>query len=177
MALSYHFRFTAPATATAAELEAFLKKVERLASKLGFAQTTVLNLAFDNPERRKFSRRLGGGFYLEDDRLKGVAMPSPEDATNHSPEAGSCRVIPERGVILVVVDEQGCETCFGFFRYPSAVRDINGRPLAETGVGDRWAYRNFVDSPDRRFRQIVGMFKEAGYMEEERDEYVAEATK
>jgi hypothetical protein len=59
--LSYHFRFTAPATATAGELEAFLKKVERLASKLGFAQTTVLNLAFDNPERRKFSRRLGGG--------------------------------------------------------------------------------------------------------------------
>lgn len=32
-------------------------------------------------------------------------------------------------------------------------------------------FRNFVDSPDERFRKIVKRFADAGYVEAERDEF------
>ena len=117
MSLSYYFNFTAPASDTADELESFLKKVERQAMKLGFAPTTVLNVPFDSRERREFARRLGGGITVTDERLKGVIMPSEADAYRHNPVEGSCRLVPQHGVVLVVTDEQGCETCFGFFKF------------------------------------------------------------
>jgi len=41
----------------------------------------------------------------------------------------------------------------------------------ETAVGDRWYFRDFVDSPDPRFRKIVKRFADAGYLEAERDEF------
>jgi len=42
----------------------------------------------------------------------------------------------------------------------------------ETAVGDRWYFRDFVDSPDPRFRKIVKRFADAGYVEAENDEFV-----
>jgi hypothetical protein len=80
MSLSYHFSLAAPASVTAGELEFFLNGVELYAKSLGFNPTTVLNVVFDNKERRDFARRLGGGVYVEDQKLKGVVLPSPEDA-------------------------------------------------------------------------------------------------
>ena len=41
------------------------------------------------------------------------------------------------------------------------LRDINGRVILKTTVGDRWYFRDFVDSPDERFRKIVKRFIEA----------------
>ena len=70
-----------------------------------------------------------------------------------------------------MTDEQGCETVFGFGRYPAALRDINGRELLKTEVGNRWYFRDFIDSPDQRFRKIVKRFADAGYLEAERDEF------
>lgn len=170
MSLSYHFRFQAPASASAGELESFLHGVEGYAKSLGFGPTTVLNVPFDSRERREFARRLGGGMYFESDCLKGDDALSPEDSSSHVRESGSCRLVPRVGVVLVVTDERGSETCFGFMKYPAAVRDIDGNALAETGQGDAWAYRNFVDSPDPRYRRIVERFAEAGYLAEEKDE-------
>jgi hypothetical protein len=43
MGLSYFYSFTAPATKTAAELEAFLRGVEKDALKMGFNPTLVFN--------------------------------------------------------------------------------------------------------------------------------------
>jgi len=103
--------------------------------------------------------------------LKGVVIPSCEDVVRHDPVSGTCRLVPQCGVVLVVTDERGCETCLGFFRYPAAVRDVNGKARAETGFGSRWAYHNYVDTPDPRFRQLVKMFKAAGFVESETDEY------
>ena len=60
---------------------------------------------------------------------------------------------------------------FGFARYPEALRDINGRVLLKTSVGDRWFFHDFVDSPDPRFRKIVKRFAEAGYVKAENDEF------
>ena len=175
MSLSYHFSFKAPATVSADDLESFLKGVERYAKSVGFGPTTVLNVAFDSQERSDFARRLGGGVYIESEKLKGQFQPSPEDASNHIQASGSCRLVPRRGVVLVVTDEQGRETCFGFMKFPPSVRDINGRVLADTGLGDSWAYRDFVDTPDKRYRQIVKRFADAGYLAEEKDEYVKSA--
>jgi hypothetical protein len=175
MSLSYYFTFTAPATAAAGELTAFLKGVEREAQRLGFRPTLVLDAAFDTPERRQFARRLTTGFHVEDERLKGVALPGDAAVWEHDPHEGSCRLLPTRGVVLVATDEHGCETAFGFFQYAEAVKDIHGRTLAETGLAGRWHFSEFVDSPDPRFREIVRLFAEGGFLEREKDEFRAGA--
>lgn len=169
--LTYHFKFGAPADVRAEELQSFLKSVERDAQKMGFHPTLVLNVEFDTPERRDFVRRLTTGLSLEDERLKGVALPGNGTVWEHNPRAGCCRILPESGVVLVVTDERGRETLFGFFKYAEQVMDIHGHPLAETGLGGRWHFRDFMKSPDPRFRRIVQLFRDSGYLEIETDEF------
>lgn len=173
MGLSYHFTLSAEAKVTAEKLTEFLKSVETDARKMGFHPTMVLNVVFDTLERREFGRRVVRGVHIEDQRLHGVVLPAKEQVWDFSPALGHCRLAPERAVILVLTDERGRETVFGFARYPETLRDINGRALLKTPVGDRWYFRDFVDSPDARFRNIVKRFTEAGYVEAERDEFVA----
>jgi hypothetical protein len=74
-------------------------------------------------------------------------------------------------VVLVVTDEQGCETMFGFFQYAESVKDVHGRTLAETGLAGRWHLSQSVDGPDPRFRAVVRLFAEAGLLEREKDEF------
>jgi hypothetical protein len=158
MGLSYYYEFTAPAATPAAELETFLLEVQQFAKSLGFDPTSVLNVPFDTPERREFSKRLSGSMYVEDERLKGVALPRTDHVRDHDPRSGAARLIPKRGVVLVVTDdEHKCETVFGFLQYPEQVKD--------------WVFRDFVDTPDPRYRQIVAKFKERGFVREEKDEY------
>jgi hypothetical protein len=71
----------------------------------------------------------------------------------------------------VVTDERGCETLFGFFQFPAAVRDSKRKVVAETGLKGGWWFHDFVKSPDNRFREIVRLFRDAGYVEEEVDDY------
>src|ERR1700677_486884 len=148
MSLSYCFEFRAPAEETAEKLERFLKGVEHHADSVGFKPNVVLNIVFDTPERRAFSRRLGGSFTVQDDRLKGIAIPNRAQVRDHDTDVGQCRLIPERGVILVVTDERGCEVCFGFFKYPEQIMDLHGKILAETCFAGAWVFRDFVDTPD-----------------------------
>ncbi len=173
MGLSYHFAFSASSSVSGPELVAFLKPVESAAKEMGFDPTLVLDATFDSPERREFSRRIVPGVHIEDERLKGVVLPSIDQIWDFSPMIGHCRLAPERAVILVVTDERGCESVFGFARYPETLQDINGRAILKTPVGDRWYFRNFLDSPDPRFRKIVKRFADAGYLETEHDEFVA----
>ena len=171
MGLSFFYEFTAPAGTSASELEAFLHDVEREAQTLGFNPTAVLNVPFDTPQRREFANRLGGNFTLQDERLKGVAIPAPGQLRDHDRESGECRLFPERAVVLVVTDERGCESCFGFFKFPEHVIDIHGLTLADTGLEGRWCFRDFVDSPDQRFRVLVGHFEAAGFAKKIKDEF------
>ena len=173
MSLSYYFTFTASATKTAEELASFLKGVEKEAQRMRFKPTVVLNVPFDTAERRQFARRLTTGFRIEDERLKGVALPGDAAVWEHNPHGGSCHLLPTRGVVLVVTDEQGCETAFGFFQFAETVKDIHGRTLAETQLAGRWHFSEFVDSPDPRFREIVRLFAEGGFLEREKDEFRA----
>jgi len=170
MGLSYHYEFSAPAETTSGDIEKFLRDVEGLAKSLGFA-TTVLNIPFDTAERREFARRLGGGFTLQDVKLKDLALPREGQVRDYDPVSGSCRLIPEHGVVLVLTDEGGCETCFGFFRFPEEIVDIHGRSLVSTGLNGAWAYRDFIDSPDPRYRKIVRRFEAGGYVERVKDEF------
>ena len=80
--------------------------------------------------------------------------------------------VPERGVVLVVTDERGCEACFGFFKFPERILDIHGNILAETDFGKDWVFRDFVYTPDPRYREIVRKFADAGYVAVENDEYM-----
>lgn len=171
MSLSFYYEFTAPAEAKAGELETFLKGVEELAVSLSFSPTTVLDVPFDTKERRGFARRLGGTFFVQDERLKGVALPAEGQVRDHDPILGECRLIPQQGVVLVVTDAQGCEACFGFFQFSDHVVDIHGSILANTGLESRWWFRDFVDSPDPRYREIVKRFEAEGYAKQVKDEY------
>jgi hypothetical protein len=103
--------------------------------------------------------------------LKGVVILREGQVWDHNPVRGECRVIPEQGVVLVVTDERACETIFGFFRFPAVLKDINGAALVSTGLGDRWIFRDFIDSPDPRFRELVKHFAQAGYVDSENDEF------
>ena len=171
MGLSFFYEFTAPAEMPASELEAFLHDVQREAQSLGFDPTIVLNVPFDTPERREFANRLGGNFTLQDERLKGVAIPAPGQLRNHDLGSGECRVIPEHGVVLVVTDAKDCEACFGFFKSPAHIFDIHGAVLAATGRDGRWWFRDFVDSPEQRYRTIVTQFQERGFVRRVKDEF------
>ena len=171
MGLSYYFSFTAPARTKPGDLETFLKSVEVEAKKMGFNPTLVLNAVFDTSERKEFARRLVTGYPIEDERLKGVALPAPGMVWNHDQQHGTARVIPNMAVVLVLTDERRCETIFGFFKYPEDIMDIHGKPIAKTGLKNRWISRDFVDSPDPRFREIVRLFANAGYVESEKDEF------
>lgn len=111
MSLSYHFTFSAPASTPAAVLEDFLHDVEVDAKALGFDPVLVLDAAFDTPERQKFARQLTTGARLESDKLKGVVLLRDGQVWNHDAVMGSCRVIPKRGVVLVVTDKQRRGMC------------------------------------------------------------------
>ena len=173
MGLSFYYEFTAPAGTSALELETFLRDVEREAKALGFNPTTVLNVPFDTPERREFANRLGGNFTLQDERLKGFPIPAQGQLRNHDPESAQCRLFPERAIVLVVTDERGCESCFGFFKFPKYITDIHGAILADTGLQGRWWFRDFVDSADPRYRTIVAKFCERGFVQTVKDEFVS----
>jgi hypothetical protein len=74
-------------------------------------------------------------------------------------------------VVLILTDEHQRETIFGFFKFPAEITDIHGKPIAETGLKNRWISRDFVNSPDPRFRKIIRRFADAGFLESERDEF------
>lgn len=149
----------------------FLKGIEKKTQKMGFRPTFVFHGHFDTPERREFSRRLAMSIRVSDPRLQGVSLPLPEMVWDHDPVHGSCRITPQEGVILVVADERQCESCFGFLRYPQKIIDLNGKVLANTGVGLDWVFEDFIKTPDPRYRQIVALFRERGFITEERDDY------
>ena len=171
MALSYYYEFTAPATTTASELETFLRGVEREARIMGFKPTTVLNVPFDTPERREFAHRLSGFYMIEDQNLQGAACLAEGQLRDLDALTGRGRLIPIHGVVLVLTDEHGCETCFGFFQYPERIVDVHGKVLTRTNFRAAWEFRNFVDTPDPRYREVVRMFAEAGYLAVVKDEY------
>ncbi len=171
MGLTYQFTIKAPAAASPEELEAFLKEVESDAKKAGFNPTLVLRAKFDTTPRREFARRLAMSIRMEDARLRGVSLPLPETVWDHDPIAGSCRLTPSEGVILVVTDERQREVVFGFLRYPEKVIDLNGKVLAETHVRNGWFFTDLMKSPDPRYRRIVARFRERGFDVHEQDDF------
>ena len=169
MGLTYYFKFEAAAETPAHLLQVFLCSVE--AKVRGFLQTLVLNAAFDSPERRAFARRLVSGFHVADERLKTAVLPLKTPVWDYSQSEGSARLIPACGVFLVVANEQGCETCFGFFKYPETIKDHRDQIVGESGLGEKWFFQDWVKTPDPRFRAIVKEFSLAGYVTEESDDY------
>lgn len=171
MGLSYYYEFKAPATVTAGELEQFLKALEFKAKTLGFSPTTVLNVSFDTPERRAFARRLGGGYYVEDERLRGNVRLCEGQVDHHNTQAGAVRLVPVRAVVLAVTDAAGGESCFGFMQFPDQLVDQSGADIMPLSTGGQWMFKDFIDSPDPRYRAIVREFEQAGYLASSKDEF------
>lgn len=172
MGLTYHFSLTAPASVPAAELEAFLRNVEGDARLMGFHPTAVVNGPFDSVERRDFARRVARGLVVEDPRLRGAEFP---EGLCWAAGDGGCRLAPEHGVMLVVTDERGVETVFGFFRHPRVIRDRAGREIMAAPGDGAWMSGACTKSADPRYRAIVRRFAAAGYLASELDEFEAAA--
>lgn len=172
MALSYYFSFKAKAETPSATLEHFLRQVESSAKTMGFGPTLVLKAMFDTDERIDFARRLTSGLPVEDSRLSGTVTPAKGQLWSHDHVHGSGRVIPKQAIVLVLTDASSTEVCLGFFRYPHLIVDVGGKPIAETGVSGDWIQRDFLDTPDPRYRKLIRMFADAGFLESEHDEYV-----
>lgn len=162
MGLDYHFSFKAPASTARESLEQFLKSVEPLALKLGFRPCIVMAVPFDTPERQQFARRLTAGEEVQNEAFVGVDIP---EAFDQNKAAGSVRLLPIEGAFLAVTDERGNETVFAFFKYPQKIVGV------DTGLSG-WRSRNWVTSPDPRYREIARKFADAGYLDEEIDEYL-----
>ena len=111
------------------------------------------------------------GLEIRDERLKGVTLLDEDKVWSYDPGTGSVRLLPEKGVVLVVTDARRVESIFGFLAYPRQLLDLNGRVLLPEAGPDRWTYRGFVTSPDQRFRRIVRSFAEAGFLDSEKDEF------
>lgn len=156
-----------------AKLERFIRKVETAAKRMGFKPTSVFNAVFSTKEQKQFARRLTTGLHVEDERLKGVTLLDESKVWSHDAINGSSRAIPEKGVMLVVTEERGCETMFGFLFYPDCLTNINGKEFASLPSKGRWIFQDFVDSPDPRYRQIVSLFARAGYLESATDEFAS----
>lgn len=171
MGLSYYYTFSAPKSLSASKLESFLRTVDNAAKEMGFNPTIVINGVFASPEQRQFARRITGGLLVTDPRLRGVTLVNTAQVWDYDPQRGECRIIPEKGVLLVVTDEKGSETVFGFLWYPDVLLDTNGKELVMLPQNGRWFYHDFVDTPDRRYRDLVRIFAGAGYLESEKDEY------
>lgn len=174
MEYSCFYAFSALADKTPAELESFLRIVELEAKRLGFAPTMVLKAVFETPTQQEFVRRLTLGLKVEDAKLKAVVLLGKGQVWSHNQAHGFCRVIPNQGVLLIVTNDKGHESAFGFFRYPAVLKDLIGRDVVKTGAGKRWMFNGFVDSPDPRYRAIMKLFAEAGYCDGERDEFVSQ---
>lgn len=171
MGLSYHYSLSASANTTASELAVFLGTVEGDAKLLGFDPTIVVNGSFDTPDRRSFARRVARGRIIKDSNLRGELDLPREVCWSHYPDSGECRLAPTYGVVLVLADERGLESVFGFFRFPEQIRDRAGRVLADVPNANDWASGTFIDSPDPRYRAIIRRFRDAGYVSSERDEF------
>jgi hypothetical protein len=133
----------------------------------------VLNVSFDTPERRAFARRLGGGYYVEDERLRGAVRLREGQVDHHNAQAGAVRLVPLRAVVLVVTDASGCESCFGFMRFPNQLLDESGVTIMPLPTGDGWTFKDHIDTPDSRYRAIVHEFERAGYIGSVNDEFVS----
>lgn len=171
MGLSYHYSLRAPASTTAVELAVFLGTVEGDAKLLGFDPTIVVNGPFDSPDRRNFARKVARGRIIEDSCLRGELDLPKEICWSHYPDSGECRLAPSYGVVLVLTDEQGVESVFGFFRFPEQIRDRAGKVLADVPNANDWSSETFIDSLEPRYRAIIRRFRDAGYVASERDEF------
>lgn len=169
MGLTYRYAFRASATRTATELAAFLHRVEIEAQRMKFWPTAVINVSFDTAERAEFSRRLGCGFWVRDERLK---HSIPVGAIRYLPEDGECSISPLSGVVLVITDETEREACFGFMQFPERVLARDGTLLAGTGLNGEWVFEEVLQSPDPRYREIVQLFNAADYVERVTDDFI-----
>ena len=194
----YQFCFVAGATETEDTLLAFLSRVRAKARELGF-DARVISEVWDSRMNRKGSWLYNTGVVVVKDKaLKGLKGIRAADATNFDPQMGTCDLWPKQGLLLLVseTDSPGKAefkakvtildfppvsdteervskptVCFGFMRWPDVVRNSHGRPVADTGTKGKWIFINRVTSPDPRYREIVKMFGEAGYLQSVLDEF------
>ena len=163
MALDYYYSFKAPGDTAPEALASFLTEVGEHATQLGFQKATLLTVDFLSDDEKEFSRRLALLPELVDEGLKGVSLPEKSHAYRHDATSGRCRLYPGTGVFLVVTDERGVESTFGFMKFPTEIRDESGEVAARIPWAKDWVFEQYVQTPDPRYREVVGIFRSKAF--------------
>ena len=174
MSLDYYYEFKAAPSKPIEELKSFLTEVGREALELGFATAVTVNSVFRSVDQLEFARRVCLLPTLTDARLKTADFSADPSVYRQDSEEGECGIFPVDGILLVVVNQAGLETTFGFLRFPKLIIgvDDHGTEIRiEYPVGPEWQFQQWVHSPDPRYRKLVSLFAAGGYLAVERDDY------
>jgi len=174
MSLDYYYEFKAAPSNPIEDLRNFLTQVGEEALQLGFATAVTVNSVFRSVDQLQFARRICLLPVLTDARLKTADFSADPAVDRQDRKEGECGIFPVDGILLVVVNQTGLETTFGFLRFPKLIvgMDDNGTEVRmEYPVGSDWQFRQWVQSPDPRYRKLVSLFAAGGYLADERDDY------
>jgi len=56
-------------------------------------------------------------------------------------------------------------------QFPDKLVDQSGADIMPLPTGDQWMFKDFIDTPDPRYRAIVREFEQAGYLASCKDEF------
>jgi hypothetical protein len=56
-------------------------------------------------------------------------------------------------------------------QFPDSLVDESGAEIMPLPNGDKWLLKDFIDTPDPRYRAIVREFEQAGYLASSKDEF------
>lgn len=174
MSLDYYYEFKAAPSKPIEDLRSFLTEVGREALELGFATAVTVDSVFRSVDQLEFARRVCLLPTLTDARLKTADFSADPSVYRQDCEEGECGIFPVDGILLIVVNQAGLETTFGFLRFPKLIigLDDNGTEIrVEYPVGPEWQFQQWVRSPDPRYRKLVALFAADGYLAVERDDY------
>jgi len=174
MSLYFEYEFKAPASTPVEELKSFLTEVGSRALDLGFSNAATVDCVFRSVDQLDFARRVCILPWVADERIKSADFSSDPAVWRQDREAGECGIYPTSGVILVVVNEAGHETTFGFLKFPPSIVGIaedGSKVLIEDPVRSDWRFHQRVQSPDPRYRALVRDFADAGFLASEEDDY------
>lgn len=57
-------------------------------------------------------------------------------------------------------------------QFPDCLIDESGKTIMPLPTGNGWIFKDFIDTPDPRYRAIVREFEQAGHLASSKDEFV-----
>lgn len=158
---NYFFRFRVNEKIKARELERFLRKTVEIKA-LNDDYFSAVSF-FKYPEQ---IQHFGRGFTVEDERLKGAALPTSARIYDHDPVAGTVMLRPKAGLVLAFEKKGDVVLSLGFLRFASTIRNVWGKVLGNFEFGHDWVFQGHLSRPHPRVLKLIAVFGDWGYLDE-----------